>query len=175
MMMGPTWSCSCRQHRWGCSGSPEQDPLLRFAWRGGIVIICLCLGFAWWHYHHNLDGNDDQANEVNNIWMWKTYFCFNYLPRLSSWAGAGARLWSWGTQLNSSLHMYVFFVLQSISRSNCQLFNMNTWNSRSQFSNLNTWKSSWGCCRLPPDCCCLLSQKWWLNSYKRINVRTIQT
>ena len=188
MMMGPTWSCSCRRHRWGCSGSQEQDPLLRFAWRGidiiyvyvyvlsgVIVIICLCLCFVWWHYHHNLDGNDDQANEVNNIWMWKTYFCFNYLPRLSSWAGPGARLWSWRTQLNSSLHMYTFFVLQSISKSNCQLFNMNTWNSRSQFSNLNTWKSSWGCCLLPPDCCCLLSQKWWLNSYKRINVRTIQT
>ena len=33
-------------------------------------------------------------------------------------------------------NMYVFFVLQSISKSNCQLFNMNTWNSRSQFSNL---------------------------------------
>ena len=39
MMMGPTWSCSCRQHRWGCSGSPEQDPLLRFAWHSGIVYV----------------------------------------------------------------------------------------------------------------------------------------
>ena len=67
MMMGPTWSCSCRQHRWGCSGSQEQDPLLRFAWPSGIVTIRFCWGFGCWHYHKDLDGNDDQADEVNNI------------------------------------------------------------------------------------------------------------
>ena len=123
MMMGPTWSCSCRQHRWGCSGSQEQDPLLRFAWRD-VVIMCLCLCFAWWHDHehdHDLDGTDNQANEVDHIWMWKTYFCFNYLPRLSSWAGAGARLWSWATtHLNSSIHVFCFAIKFRVKLSTFQ-------------------------------------------------------
>ena len=149
MMMGPTWSCSCRRHRWGCSGSQEQDPLLRFAWRGidiiyvyvyvlsgVIVIICLCLCFVWWHNHYGLDGNDDQANEVNNIWMWKTYFCFNYLPRLSSWAGAGARLWSW-EHIWTALYICTRFLF--CNKFPGQIVNFSTWIPGTHVHNFPTW------------------------------------
>ena len=177
MMMGPTWSCSCRRHRWGCSGSQEQDPLLRFAWRGidiiyvyvyvlsgGIIII------IWMATMTRLMRSTIFECE-KHIFVSITFHA--YLPGqdLVHVFGPGEHNWT---------ALYICTCFLFCNRFPGQIVNFSTWIPGTHVHNfptwkLNTWKSSWGCCLLPPDCCCLLSQKWWLNSYKRINVRTIQT
>ena len=135
MMMGPTWSCSCRQHRWGCSGSQEQDPLLRFAWHSGIVYVYVYVlpgGIIiriWMAMMTRLMRSTLFECEKHNFVSIAFHAC-RPGQELVHVFGPGEHNWT------ALYNMYVFFVLQSISKSNCQLFNMNTWNSRSQFSNL---------------------------------------